>query len=50
VGRVFWEEDDLERIAVYCEKDVLAVVQLLLRYMRQPILEDDQIVFVGREE
>jgi uncharacterized protein YprB with RNaseH-like and TPR domain len=50
VGRVFWQEDDLERIAVYCEKDVLAVVQLLLRYMRQPILEDDQIVFVGRDD
>ncbi|MGB0864778.1 MAG: ribonuclease H-like domain-containing protein [Saprospiraceae bacterium] len=48
VGRVYWKEDDLERIAVYCEKDVLAVVQLLLKYKRQPLLEDDQIHFVGR--
>lgn len=48
VGRVYWEEDDLERIAVYCEKDVLAVVQLLLRYKRQPLLEGSQITFVGR--
>ena len=46
VGRVFWQEDDLPRIATYCEKDVLAVVQLLLRYMRQPILEDSQVVVV----
>jgi len=46
VGRVFWQEDDLPRIATYCEKDVLAVVQLLLRYMRQPILEDSQVVSV----
>ena len=50
VGRVYWEEDDLERIAVYCEKDVLAVVQLLLRYKRQPLLEGSQIKFVDRSQ
>lgn len=48
VGRVFWEEDDLERIALYCEKDVLATVQLLLRYMRRPLLEEGDIVHVDR--
>lgn len=46
VGRVFWEEDDLDRIAVYCEKDVLATVQLYLRYHLQPLLGEDQIIFV----
>ena len=46
VGRVYWEEQDLDRIATYCEKDVLAVVQLLLKYMRQPILEGEQVVHV----
>ena len=47
VGRVFWEEDDLERIALYCEKDVLATAQLILRYQRKPILEEDQIKHVS---
>ena len=47
VGRVFWEENDLDRIAHYCEKDVLATVQLFLRLRRMPILEDNQIVHVG---
>lgn len=47
VGRVYWQEQDLDRIARYCEKDVLAVVQLLLKYMRQPILEGEQIVHVA---
>jgi len=47
VGRVFWEDDDLERIATYCEKDVLATVQLFLKYLRQPIIEEDQIVHVS---
>lgn len=31
VGRVYWEENDLARIAKYCEKDVLTVAQVLLR-------------------
>jgi len=42
VGRVFWEERDLERIAHYCEKDVLASIQLLLRYMNMPLLSEEQ--------
>ena len=48
VGRVFWEEDDVERIAVYCEKDVLATAQLFFRYQRKPLLEEDQVEFVDR--
>ena len=47
VGRVFWEEDDLERIAVYCEKDVLAVIHLLMKYKRMPLIEEDKIVSVS---
>ena len=46
VGRVFWEENDLPRIAKYCEKDVLATVQLLLKYMLQPLLTDEQVIHV----
>lgn len=48
VGRVFWEEQDIDRIALYCEKDVLATVQLFLRFRRLPILIADQVVHVGR--
>lgn len=42
VGRVFWEEDNLPRIAEYCEKDVLAVIQLLLRYQRKDLIPDER--------
>ena len=48
VGRVFWEEDDVERIAVYCEKDVLATAQLFLRYQRKPLFGEDQVHYVER--
>lgn len=47
VGRVYWEDRDLERIATYCEKDVLATVQLFLRMKRLPLLRADQVVVVG---
>ncbi|MCB0641103.1 MAG: 3'-5' exonuclease [Phaeodactylibacter sp.] len=46
VGRVFWQEDDLPRIALYCEKDVLATIQLFLRYRRMPILTEEQVIHV----
>ena len=31
VARVYYEENDLDRIRVYCEKDVVALIQLFLR-------------------
>jgi len=46
VGQVYWEERDLDRIATYCEKDVLATVQLFLRLKRLPLLRADQVVTV----
>ncbi len=49
VGKIYWKEKDLQRIALYCEKDVLAVVQLLLKYMRQSLLEENQIIHVDRK-
>jgi 3'-5' exonuclease len=46
VAGVYWVERDLDRIATYCEKDVLATVQLFLRLRRMPLLRPDQVVIV----
>ena len=46
VGHVYWKEKDLERIAVYCEKDVLTVGNIMLRFRGLPILKEEQVVFV----
>lgn len=46
VGRVYWEDNDLDRLSLYCEKDVLATVQLLLRFKRMPLLQQEQIVHI----
>ncbi len=41
VADVYYNENDLDRIAIYCEKDVLATAQLLLRFMGKPLIEQD---------
>ena len=43
VAKVYWQEKDLERIRVYCQKDTLTVAQILLKYMGKPILTEEQI-------
>ncbi len=43
VAGIYWGEHDLRRIAVYCEKDVLAVAQVLLKFMNMPLIDSDRI-------
>ncbi|NPA36992.1 MAG: 3'-5' exonuclease [Chlorobi bacterium] len=43
VARVFYEENDIERIAIYCEKDVLATAQLFLRFKGESLIEEDKV-------
>lgn len=44
VARVYWEEKNLKRIVTYCQKDVLTVAQLLLRFMGQPLIDEKDVV------
>ena len=44
VASVYWEEKNLERIVTYCQKDVLTVAQLLLRFMNEPLISDKNII------
>lgn len=43
VGEVFWKEDDLSRITTYCEKDVFATAQIILKLSNLPVVEDYQL-------
>jgi len=38
VSRIYWEENDLDRIVRYCEKDTLAVANLLLKYKGDKVI------------
>lgn len=43
VAGIFYNDDDLQRIVHYCEKDVLAIARVLLRFMHLPQISDDKI-------
>lgn len=46
VARVYYEEKDVERIAAYCKKDVVATAQVYLRLKGLPVLEGVNVVMV----
>lgn len=45
VARVYYEEKDLPRIKLYCEKDVVALIQLFLRLKGQNLIEEGDIIY-----
>ncbi|MCF8217531.1 MAG: 3'-5' exonuclease [Bacteroidales bacterium] len=49
VGYVYWQENELERIVSYCEKDTLAVAQLYLRYRTQPLIKEENIKVIKQD-
>jgi len=44
VGKVYWEEKNLERIVTYCQKDVITIARLLRRYQGLDLINDEDIV------
>ena len=46
VGEIYWIEKDLTRIVKYCQKDVLAIVQLFLKYQGKQLIDEDKVVIV----
>lgn len=44
VAKVYWIENDLERIVEYCQKDVVTIVQIFLKYQCKEILSEDSII------
>jgi DNA polymerase elongation subunit (family B) len=46
VARVYYEDRDLPRIAVYCEKDVIALIQVYLKMHLEPLIEEGNITHV----
>ena len=46
VAKVFYKDKDIDRIATYCEKDVIAVAQIILKLRLQKLLTSDEILKV----
>ena len=47
VGQVYWLENDLQRIATYCQKDVVTVANIVLRFKGLGLLPASQVVFTN---
>ncbi len=43
VGGVYWTEGDVDRIVVYCQKDVLTAAQVFLRMNGEPTIKPENI-------
>lgn len=46
VHRVYWQDRDVERIKIYCQKDVVTTAQLLLRFKCAPLIPDELITMI----
>jgi uncharacterized protein YprB with RNaseH-like and TPR domain len=43
VAGIYYDEDNIQRIVQYCEKDVLAIARVLLRFMNLTGIDEDNI-------
>ena len=46
VAKVYYIEKNIDRIVIYCEKDTIAVAQIFLRFRRENLLIDDEIIHI----
>jgi hypothetical protein len=46
IRSVYYEEGDIDRIAKYCELDVVTTAQVFLRLRNEKLLTEDQIIEV----
>ncbi len=47
VGSVYWKDNNIERIRIYCEKDIVTVAQLLLKFKGMEMLKEDDVVYTN---
>ena len=46
VANVYYKDKNLDRIVKYCEKDTIAVAQLLMRFNNEKLVEEHEIINV----
>jgi hypothetical protein len=43
VGHTYWQQNDLDRISVYCKKDIVTTAQILMKYKHLALIAPDKI-------
>jgi len=46
VADVYWKEKNLQRIATYCQKDVVTTANIILRFKNKELIKEEQVVIV----
>lgn len=46
VAHVFYKENDIDRILIYCQKDVVTTAQVFLRLRGNELLTDDEVFYI----
>lgn len=46
VRDVYYKENDIDRIIIYCEKDTVAVAQIILKLRQEELLSEDEVISV----
>ncbi len=46
VAEVYWKDKDIDRIAEYCQKDVLTVAQLFSKYKIKPLIDANNVEII----
>jgi hypothetical protein len=47
IWQVYWQQNNLERIKNYCQKDVLTVAQLILKFRAERLLTEEEVFIVS---
>lgn len=50
VGKIYWQDNNLERIARYCQNDVLALAQVMNVYRGRPLWNTEQIEYINLKD
>lgn len=50
VAQVYYVENNLNRIVRYCENDVLAIAQVVLRLLNKPLIKPESVISVTQVE
>jgi hypothetical protein len=46
IASKFYLEKQIDKIVEYCENDVLVLSQVILRFRNDPLLQDEEVVFL----